>query len=52
MTMEEESMKKSIGKKLLAGIVTASMILGVPVSGYSQEEEIQLVAVEVRNPLT
>ena len=46
MTMEEESMKKSIGKKLLAGIVTASMILGVPVSGYSQEEETQLVAVE------
>ena len=39
-------MKKSIGKKLLAGIVTASMILGVPVSGYSQEEETQLVAVE------
>ena len=39
-------MKKSIGKKLLAGIVTASMIFGVPVSGYSQEEEIQLVVVE------
>ena len=34
-------MKKSIGKKLLAGIVSASMILGIPVSGYSQEEETQ-----------
>lgn len=41
MTMEEQSMKKSIGKKLLAGIVSASMILGIPVSGYSQEEETQ-----------
>ena len=39
--MEEQSMKKSIVKKLLAGIVSASMILGIPVSGYSQEEETQ-----------
>ena len=33
MTLEEQSMKKSFGKKLLAGIVTASMILGIPVAG-------------------
>lgn len=38
-------MKKSIGKKLLAGIVTASMILGVPAAGYSQEEETQLAVI-------
>ena len=31
-------MKRSIGKKLLAGIVSLSMILGVPVAGYSQED--------------
>ena len=44
MTLEEQSMKKSFGKKLLAGIVTASMILGIPVAGYSQEEDLsQLV---------
>ncbi len=37
-------MKKSFGKKLLAGIVSASMILGIPVAGYSQEEDLsQLV---------
>ena len=38
-------MKKSIGKKLLAGIISASMILSVPVAGYSQEEETQAVIV-------
>ena len=38
VTMEELSMKRSIGKKLLAGIVSLSMILGVPVAGYSQED--------------
>ena len=44
MTLEEQSMKKSFGKKLLAGIVSASMILGIPVAGYSQEEDLsQLV---------
>ena len=37
-------MKKSFGKKLLVGIVSASMILGIPVAGYSQEEDLsQLV---------
>ena len=44
MTMEEQSMKKLIGKKLLAGIVCASMILGIPVAGYSQDEEALLTA--------
>ena len=40
-------MKKSFGKKLLAGIVSASMILGIPVAGYSQEEDLsQLVIVQ------
>lgn len=43
--MEEQSMKKSIGKKLLAGIVSVSMILGIPVAGYSQEEDLQAVIV-------
>lgn len=44
MTLEEQSMKKSFGKKLLVGIVSASMILGIPVAGYSQEEDLsQLV---------
>lgn len=35
-------MKKSVGKKLLAGIVSASMILGIPVTGYSQEEPVEV----------
>ena len=40
-------MKKSFGKKLLVGIVSASMILGIPVAGYSQEEDLsQLVIVQ------
>lgn len=38
-------MKKSIGRKLLAGIVSVSMILGIPVAGYSQEEDLQAVIV-------
>ena len=39
-------MKKSVGKKLLAGIVSASMILGIPVTGYSQEETQDIIALE------
>lgn len=43
MTMEEQSMKKSFGKKFLAGIISASMILGIPSVGYSQEEDAALI---------
>ena len=43
-TMEVQRMKKSIGMKLLAGIISVSMILGIPVAGYSQDEEALLTA--------
>ncbi len=36
-------MKESFGRKFLAGVISASMILGIPFAGYAQEEDTELV---------